>query len=217
MKKLLLVAVVLSLASVVSADMLPVVTENTGPNTPAGYQSYIVGYVGQTAGEELSAFDGNITGSLLQAWYYDRGRYIKTLDVFEFLAGEDASIASDSHILLDLGNAAKVLIASSPDEDATFDAVPPQTPDGYDMGLGTYMSTTATSNMAFAIPSAYQALSTDVFQVVIPAGTTAWLRGIAVAADGSSYQEPVPIPIPEPATMGLLAIGGIGALIRRRR
>ena len=57
MKKLLLVAAVVSLASVASADMLPVVTSNTGPNTPAGYESYIVSFVGQTAGEELSAFD----------------------------------------------------------------------------------------------------------------------------------------------------------------
>ena len=97
-------------------------------------------------------------------------------------------------------------------------AVPPQTPDGYDMGLGTYMSTTATSNMAFAIPSAFQTLNTDLFQVVIPAGSTALLNGTAVANNGSSIVHVnTPIPVPEPATMGLLVIGGIGALIRRRR
>ena len=220
MKKLLLVAVVLSLGSVASADMEVVITENTGPLTPTGYQSYVVSYNGATAGEELSAFDGNLTGTLLQAWYYvSSTRIFSTVSSYEtFIAGEDASVASDTHLLVDTTDAAKVLIASSPEEDAVLFNPVQTTPDGYRMGHGTYMATTAISNMAFAIPSAHQALSTDLFQVVIPAGSTALLNGTVVANNGTSIVHVnTPIPVPEPATMGLLAIGGIGALIRRRR
>jgi hypothetical protein len=213
MKKLLLVAAVLSLGSVVSADMQVVITENTGPLTPAGYESFVISYVGADASEALSAFDGTINGTLLQAWWVGKNIDKTTYEGY-FWVTEPASIAADSHLLVDVSDPAQVLEASKIDEDAVLGTA--LTPDLYTVGLGTYMATTAISNMAFAIPVAFQTATTELFQVVTPVGQVAVLNGTAVSFNGGSVVH-VNTPIPEPATMGLLVIGGIGALIRRRR
>lgn len=55
--------------------------------------------------------------------------------------------------------------------------------------------------------------SIDVLQVVVPAGT-AWNLSLQVAAAGQA--DDFRAEIPEPATMGLLSLGGL-ALIRRRK
>jgi len=81
-------------------------------------------------------------------------------------------------------------------------------------GLGTYLSVTAfitahaiRQNLPFA-------------HIALPAGCTAEFSGQVSNATGDffSFVDPaIPIPIPEPTTMGLLAFGGLGLLARKRR
>ena len=214
MKKVLLVAAVMSLASVASADLMLEITRNADPQV--GLESYTLTFKGVTSGDSLSAFDGNFQGPMSQTWYYWK-EWLPSVWIGDFLLpAEAASAAVDTHLLLDPHDAAHVLVASEPTEDFDDLAIIETTVDGYDRALGTYMATTATSNMAFAIPVAYQVTVQPFAQIVIPAGETVLLNATAVSNNGYGLML-VDVPIPEPATLGLLALGAAGALIRRRR
>ena len=222
MKKVLVVAAVMSLASVASADLMLEMTENAPPL--AGLRSFTLTFKGVTAGDKFSAFDGNLTGPMSQNWYWWKAPdWVTTVWVGDFvLPGEAASAAVDTHLLFDPHDANHVLIASEPTEyvDTTGWGlgVAPPTPDvnDYQRGLGTYMATTATSNMAFAVPALYQVTVQPFAQVVVPDGEIVLLNATVVANNGYGLVL-VDYPIPEPATLGLLALGAAGALIRRRR
>ena len=76
-----------------------------------------------------------------------------------------------------------------------------------------------------SVISAVSPIATDLnlAQVAVPVGLTGLLTGSASDASGEIFVfglpkgGPVGIVIPEPATMGLLAIGAVGLLLRRRR
>ena len=219
MRALFATVVVMALVSAVSADMVVDVSQN--PDPQVGLESYTVRFVGSTAGDRFSAFDGRFEGPMSQTWYAFKG-WMTTVWVGDFaLPTEAASAAVDSHMLIDPHDAAHVLVASEPNEDLdTTGWVPGVTPtpdvNGYQRGLGTYMSTTATSNMAFAIPGAYQTINQVLAQIVIPAGETVYLNCTAVGYNGQGLVL-VDYPIPEPASMALLALGAAGVILRRRR
>ena len=214
MKKVLVALAVMSLASVASANLELVITANPDPG--AGLESYNLTFKGVTAGDAFSAFDGRLEGKLSQCWYLNKGVYDSTpwSDYFS-LPAEATAYARDTHLLFDPHDAAHVLIASDPEEDMDTGSIV-EVVNGYDRALGTYMATTATSNMAFAVPVAHQTLNQPFAQVVFPAGEVVTLTGTGVGNNQQAlYLNNVVIP--EPATLGLLAVGAVGALIRRRR
>ena len=214
MKKVLVVAAVMSLASVASADLMLEITKN--PDPQVGLESYTLTFKGATAGDRFSAFDGAFTGSMSQTWFSYKG-WDTTAWIGDFwLPTEAATAAVDSHLLFDPHDAAHVLVASEPAEDFDDLNIIEQTVDLYDRALGTYMATTATSNMAFAVPVLHQQTLQPFAQIVIPVGETVLLNATVVGNNGQALFL-VDHPIPEPATLGLLALGAVGALIRRRR
>jgi hypothetical protein len=194
------------------------ITDNGSPM--AGLNSYTLTFKGTTPGDKFSAFDGAFTGVLSQMWYYYKQWY-STVWVGDFVLPLEASSAAlDSHLLLDPHDPSHVLVASGANEDLdstgwTPGVTPPPDANLYQRGLGTYISTTATSNMAFAVPVAFQKTIQPFAQIVIPDGETVHLTGTAVGFNAQGLL--LDLDIPEPATLGLLAFGAAGALIRRRR
>ena len=214
MRALFATVVVMALVSAVSADMLIEVSQN--PDPQAGLKSYTVRFVGTTPGDRFSAFDGRFEGPMSQTWFAFKG-WMTTVWVGDFaLPAEAASAAVDSHMLIDPHDASHVLVASEPREDFDEFNIIETTVDGYDRALGTYMATTATSNMAFAIPGTYQKINQIFAQIVIPAGETVYLNCTAVGYNGQGLVL-VDYPIPEPATLAMLALGAAGVIVRRRR
>ncbi len=243
MKKLLVFVAVLSLASVASADLVWNIVEVTAAeHTSRGLRAFDVSTIGTVAtipeqgqnaeilGDEFAATDGYFTGNLHQAWAFGAlpsvGLGLSPWGVF--ISPEALSV--DTHFEFDISSAA-TLSAAQPSEDFTAFS-PAQTiasvddegnvNGSYTLGMGTEIKhyplvpPPASANFAFAVPIALQQLVTPYAHVVVPADGNAHLSAIAVSSNGAT----VPIEhdfIPEPATLGLLAFGGIGALIRRRR
>lgn len=217
MKKLLAVVVLLCVASVASADLQMVVTETTdADHTAAGLRAFKVSFVGTTASkDEFNAIDGNLSGDLSQCWF---GGATSTPGLGSpwTLIASPAAEKLDTHMLVDLAGA-DVLLAKKPTEDSDLPGGVIETIDGYQRGMGTKMTgPDGTENFSYAIQASAQALSTDVLQVVVPATGNAHLSATVVAQDSTPVLVEYDF-IPEPATLGLLAVGGIGALIRRRR
>lgn len=104
--------------------------------------------------------------------------------------GPLANEEQDSHLLLHLGD---LLIETSPSETAVY--------------LGG----------TFGIKPAATAQDLAFAQIVLRTGDEVLLSGTASNATGVKFSTDALIVVPEPATMLLLGIGGIGALIRRRR
>jgi len=218
MKKLLAVAVLLCVASVASADLQWVITEVVDTDLSSrnlrGFNVSLVGTVADK--DELAAVDGVLTGSLSQCWFSGATATPDIGSPWTLLPSPTAMMV-DTHVLADLAGT-DVIVAKKPTEDSDLPGGNLELIGSYQRGVGTKVTgPNGTENFAYAIPSGSQSLSTQLLHVVIPDGTTARLVATAVAQDGTGYAIDTPIPVPEPATLGLLAIGGIGALIRRRR
>ena len=214
MKALFAACTALVMVSAASADMAVEITPN--PDPQPGLKSYTVTFTGDDADDALSAFDGRFDGPMSQTWFWFKA-WMTTVWIGDFvLPGEAASEAVDSHMLIDPHDASHVLIASEVDEDFDSGNIIETTVDGYDRALGTYLATTATSNMAFAIPSAYQTINQVFAQIVIPDGETVLLNCTAVGYNGQGLVL-VDYAIPEPVSMALLALGAAGVILRRKR
>ena len=151
-----------------------------------------------------------------QCWYRFKGwlttPWVSGTDGF-LLPGDAAAAALDSHLLIDPHHPSYLLIASRVREDFDeLNAVP--APNGYDRSLGTYLATSATSNMAFAIPVSFQQLVQPFAQIVIPDGEKVSLIGTAVGFNGQGLL--LDVDIPEPS-FALLAAVGLPCLLRRSR
>jgi len=197
MRKVLALVTVLSLATVASADLMVVVEPSAVPATVAGMTSYTVYLVGDAPGKEASAFDGKFIGPMNQVWF---GGAAPTpiMDSITGLLGAD--IVNDSHLLLAPSDMA---VARAPAEDGP--------------GLGSYLSDTGnTSSMAIGIVGASQVLNLPFAQIVVPDGDEVVMVGNLAKKD-TSQGVPVNVIIPEPATLSMLFLGGVAALIRRRR
>ena len=223
MKKLVIVAGVLALASAASADLICEVVQNASPG--AGLESYTVYFKGTTPGEYLSAVDISFNGPLYQGWWYGKA-WNPTPWIGCFFTGESASWDKDSHLLLgEPPHAASppgdpqtygVLVAVGAVEDLdTGNVTSPPDANGYQFGLGTYLANASDSNMAFAIGSAWQTENVAFAQIVLESGTEALLTGKAVANNGSYID--LDVIIPEPAALALLAMGAAGIVMKRKK
>jgi len=86
-------------------------------------------------------------------------------------------------------------------------------------GMGTFGHPSATGNME-GLDGTQQAASVDFLQVCLPKTST----GVSLAVDivygpagGSAETQSMEASITEPATMSLLVLGGVAALVRKRR
>ena len=117
--------------------------------------------------------------------------------------------AIDTHCLVVTGD---LLIVEAPSEDATMPSAEASDADPAFLAFAeTHFGTVLTGTFAVdAVPTL------DLAQIVVPFGTTVTLNFFMSGTSGGEVID-TSFPVPEPATMGLLAVGALGALIRRRK
>jgi len=216
MKKALTLVVVLAMASAAQAAIIgsqggdiDAVVSYVGPATGAGgvaldvYNVALVD-VGSTV-DTLNAVDVVIAGQLYQVSAF--GGAIATPDM-QFASMLGADMGTDTHFLV-----WNVGAASYPQWQAT---VTPAAEDN-DGSLGpTAGGGLAGWGTALSVISTYiNAGDIVLAQVAVPAGAGAALAGSCSDVTGEVFQ--LSVPIPEPATMSLLLLGGLGLVARKRR
>ncbi len=115
----------------------------------------------------------------------------------------------DTHFMVNASGTAwnPVVTPVSEDNDFSFGA----NAYGFSEGLGTQLSVVSSLNAGVPMQTL------DLIWVAIPTGTTAFLAGGGLAdAGGEQFALGLPIPIPEPVSMTLLALGGLAVLRKRR-
>jgi len=226
MKKLVAMLAVLSVASVASADLrLEVEMTNLGVNDFNGdpLVKYDLYFRGDTPGQAMAGFVGSFTGPLHQQWYFSGGSpFGETIhpDDFTFFTGI-ANYPHDTHLWLN-SDGYETVGEGQPHENAvTWD--PGFGGTGVNNGYGTWFANTADSHMVMAIKTANQTTNLYLMQIVTTSGATVLLNGEAAASNQADLPNGQKLVfddyqiIPEPATIGLLVLGGVGALVRRRR
>ena len=228
----LALALVLGLASIAPAALV-----TAAGNDPAavlqvqyeatalggGLTSYAVYVVGPT-GEKMSSFDGRFDGVLYQA--HPSGAGTASGWATDLQTPEMA--AMDSHLLFSQSDAAVVRGPTAEDNDASQGWVQyggPTPPIFYaEEGLGTYLGADdgagGATTMAMGILGTAQADSFLFAQLIIPDGELVTMTGSLGIASGGGQAIGLGgngVIIPEPATIGMLLIGSLGLIARRRR
>ena len=214
MKKALLAVAVMSLASAASADLEIQILNN--PDPAAGLKSFTVYFLGVTSGDYLAAVDLRFDGTMHQVW---SSTYVHTPFGEDLSVGDpdDPRVALDTHLVFPSAQGV-VPGSTEPDEDGTVGEN--KTFDGMWMyngreGFGSWFANTADTNMALGIDINFQVSNFAFAQIVYAVGSEIALTGKAV---GNNMQElELDMVIPEPATLGLVLLGGVAALARRRR
>ncbi len=216
MRKVLIgaLAVLLCVGTAQAAISLSV---STAPCPVAGMTRYIVTAATGTSEVVATVSDLTINGAVHQVWdnialggapspqidsllarpadWYDGDTCLLILD--DTLGDNGAWTETND---LTMGGSGLTLFAGS---------FPPQT------GMGTYGHTGATSE---GLDPAQQASTVPIMQVVAPTGVTMDVT-IGYGLPGGIGVEDVFVdfPIPEPATMSLLVLGGVAMIARKRR
>ena len=216
--KVAMAVVVFAFAAVVHAGVTLQITPNAAP--APGLESYTVTAVSTDATNLVTFSDIHVTGSTHNVWGFGGDPKTPKTDPFPstFLKAEWA--AYDTHlivpggdILTELGSALDEGNDGSNPAGLSLELDPPFAGFTPVIGVGEYGHGASASS--FALVPAAQATSVDLLQVVIPEGDKAWLSmGVVNAQLAKTAFENVEIP--EPATLSLLAFGGL-ALLRRRK
>lgn len=194
---------VLALLAIVGAAQAAVIVNVQPLASPGeGLSAFKVVLVSDTnkiaAVECGGAFTTGFTGALYQNYPYGAVT-TPLLSSFTGFAGTD--IAIDSHFL-----PAFDTLVGTPVEDRVANGLG-VFPNSF--GVGTFLKATG------GFTAANQVYSLDLAQIVIPAGESVNYN-MQVSVQGEAAQV-LSGTIPEPATLALLTLGGVAALIRRRR
>jgi hypothetical protein len=182
------------MAALASADTSFQVVPTAG--APAGFQGYTINILGDANGP-ASAFEANFDGQLRQVSLLGV-LATPAMDTAGMLAAGD--IPGDSHFLDTAANYSPSVVP--PNEDGHPQAVP---------FIGSHLGASA------GIPVTLRADPYALAYVVVPDGGQLILTGSTSGGPGSAGPYPETIVIPEPASLMLLGLGGLGVLIRRRR
>jgi len=221
---------VLAVASYAAAD--PIITmEVVDDGTPTGYPGftrYLI-YLNTATGYVAKGFDGRFDGPMHQACLELRRTWCPTADLTDGIYIIDdisqEAFDADSHIVAYDGGPGPqdVTYEPVPVEDYSYapeDQLPCEGIGYWIGGDGPQHAHDPAVDGIFA--AAWPNIQTDhllVAQIVVPDGEQVVYTGqvaYAVAGTEDRVQVPMTANIPEPATLALMAIGGL-ALIRKRR
>jgi len=227
-KGLLLTAAAAGLLGAATASQAGVIVEieNLGdPTTTAsggitapGFQAYLVRLVTTQPGELIQAVDfggsagspNGLTGQFLQrASINDETQERSNTPQSVIRNNSNSSASLDSHFLPPANVRADVA-APAENNDLVNPPGSPADTAANDYGTGTLMTAT------FGILGASQGSSLDLAYIVQDDTIVNRIVG-SVNTSLGTFAVDSPIPVPEPASLGLLALGGLGLLARRRR
>ncbi|MCK4623770.1 MAG: PEP-CTERM sorting domain-containing protein [Phycisphaerae bacterium] len=193
MKTVLAIIAVLGLATIAQAGISVVV--DSPVDLDGVYQSTLVHLVADTYEERVTAWDGSFNGPMNQLWLMGGAMPTPTLTNADYL---DAVTERpwDTHFMF---SDDALLTVSPPSEDGP--------------GTGTFLMG------IFGILPDFTAQDLVLAQIVTRIADGPYvveMTGITANAFGIEYDIHTLLPIPEPTTMGLIVIGGL-ALLRRRK
>ena len=208
-KVMVVIGLAAMLATVANAAVKVQVTPNGSYAVAGGIvDAWKVTLAADTAAEKVTAFDLAFTGSMYQFGQYYPPSIANTTPLLG-MAGLPTPAEKDSHFLLAAGGLTAMITAPHENNDWRYGQPVPFEGQGLGTVLGGISGISLASqsqNLAFANIAILRGSP-----VVLLNGSVADIQG------KTAYYQGVPIGIPEPATMGLLALGALGMLRRRRK
>ena len=211
MKRAILMLAVLSVggmasaALVVHADAVPIVYLGQNYNQVTVWVEGTKLSSNPDVFDQMGGFDGRFDGPMNQVWLF--GGFLET--PANPTVGDPtvnpgvlsaAQNAADSHLLF-----TPTVVTNAPHEDKNA------------TGTGSWLANSATMNMAFGLEQTQRSSAFQLAQIVVPEGQLVrFVTDLASDLTGLKTHVDMTLPIPEPATVGLLAAGCIALIIRRR-
>lgn len=239
MKSVTLLAVLLAAAAVASADIHLVIEDAVGASRIAGVavKAYLVKAVmdpgDDPADFAITSLDIRFDGPMLQSWEgtYDEDygwsyRPTPYMDPWAVPSGKQPTIR-DSRLIMYVTAPSPwagelVMGSGAPAEDLVGGVVVPVSMSQHLYGKGTWLGALFTgehNRVAYGITGGVTTI--EIAQIIMTAadadtvGTHVW-GDMGTKTQGGRHFDTM-IGVPEPASLGLLAVGGVMALIRRRR
>ncbi|OPX22589.1 MAG: hypothetical protein B1H04_04785 [Planctomycetales bacterium 4484_123] len=218
----LALACVLAVATFAAADPIgSLVMENLGSPAP-GLTRFMI-YLKVEDGYYAQGFDGRLEGPMNQVWVpLGVGMETPTLDNVDLLEMmEPGAGLRDTHVMY---HNVDLFIPASQETGKTL-APHEDNPDVVPMvkyeGTGTWFANSETEVMSMVILGE-PVNNLQFMQVVVPTGAAVQMEGnigykSGTPGDWTYGENPVSLLIPEPTTLGLLALAAVGLVARRRR